>query len=506
MYGYDPHHGEKFGKAIVPVVMGMVFHNYVDPYRDDPVGWIEDVAGAFLWSKQKEIARSIASNPYTAVKACHGVGKSWLMAHIIAWWVCTHPYEETLCLFTAPTFNQVWSIIGKELGILHKRAKLPGKLLKRNTEWWINGVLVAQGLKPDDNNEDAFQGRHATYTLGIGDEADGLPGSIWTGLDAIATTDGARTCVIGNPMKPTGKFATVCGDNVNADKAEAWESVLTVNAMMSPAFTGEVVPDNVLPKLVQKSWVERRRIRWGEGSMLWEGRVMGRFPKSDVELLIDPGWILSAVKRELPGIALGRMAMDVARFGDSETVLYRNRGGQIRFISGAFSSSGPEVKRMARSALDSSSKAVAMNIDGDGVGGPIYDDLHEEEYPVFEFRGGHSPSDKEDFADLRSETYWTLREGFRKGQYDLDRKDKVLIAQLGNIQWKLTRDGKIKVESKDEMRKRGVSSPDRADGAMMTACHLGDSEYQIERGMNTLTKQAGVGSGSMTADLLDDEM
>ncbi len=477
---------------------------YVDPYRDDPVGYIENVLGDFMWTFQKEAARAIAANPHVAVKACHGMGKSWLFARIIAWWVCTRPPEDTLVLFTAPTFSQVWSIIGKELGILHARASLPGRLLNKNTEWWIGEILVAQGLKPDDNNDNAFQGRHAKWTLGIGDEADGLPASIWTGLDAIATTDTARTCVAGNPMDPAGQFATVCGDNTAAidGAAAAWDCVITVSVYDTPNFTGEHVPEAVAAALVSKSWVEKRRARWGEGSMLWEGRVMGRFPKTSEERLISPDLISAAQKRELVGWGIGRYALDVARFGDSETTLYRNRDGVIRIVDSSFKSSGPEVKRMARAALDAGSLQVPMNIDGDGVGGPIYDDLHEENYPVYEFRGGTSAIDKDDAVNLRSECYWNLRLAFQRGEVDIDPDDKVLAAQLSNIKWKI-RKGKIAVESKDDMRARGVPSPDRADGAMMTMVDLGEA---IKTWDTKNMPVEGDAIGGLTADLLDADM
>lgn len=483
--------------------------DYTDPYREDPVRWIEEVCGETLWADQKTIARAVASNSHVAWKACHGVGKSWLFARIIAWWVCTHPPSETYVIFTAPTFAQVWGIIGKELGIVHTKAGLPGRLLNRNTEWWIGDVLVAVGLKPDDNNDNAFQGRHARYTLGIGDEADGLPASIWTGLDAISTTEDARTAVAGNPMDPSGEFATVCGDNVNADKEKAWDDVYTTSVFDTPNFTGEDIPDDVRVHLVSRSWLEKRRKRWGIGSNMWEGRVMGRFPASSEERLIDPAWIAAACKRELSGHELGRFSLDVARFGDSETVLYRNRGGVIRIVDSAFSSSGPDVKRMARSALDAARGQAPLNIDGDGVGGPVYDDLNEENHAVFEFRGGTRADEPEDFVNKRSEAYWILREAFRMGQVDLDPEDKVLVAQLSNIKWKL-KNGKTAVETKDEMRKRGIPSPDRADGAMMSVVYLGDAPYALEqtaRRMALMAAQSGgTPIGSQTAGLLDEAM
>jgi hypothetical protein len=64
---------------------------------------------------------------------------------------------------------------------------------------------------------------------------------------------------------------------------------------------------------------------------------------------------------------------------------------------------------------------------------------------------------------MRSEWYWKLRERFERGEIDIDPNDKELAKQLVKIKWTMTSKGQIKVESNDEMRSRGLPSPDRAD-------------------------------------------
>jgi hypothetical protein len=56
-----------------------------------------------------------------------------------------------------------------------------------------------------------------------------------------------------------------------------------------------------------------------------------------------------------------------------------------------------------------------------------------------------------------------LRERFEQGEIDIDPDDDKLAAQLGSIKWGIDSRGRIKIESKDDMRKRGLPSPDRAD-------------------------------------------
>jgi hypothetical protein len=93
------------------------------------------------------------------------------------------------------------------------------------------------------------------------------------------------------------------------------------------------------------------------------------------------------------------------------------------------------------------------------------DRLAELELPVTPYNGCEAPIDKERFVNARAEDYWTLRELFEQGEVDIDPDDDKLAAQLGSIKWGIDSRGRIKIESKDDMRKRGLPSPDKADTA-----------------------------------------
>lgn len=101
--------------------------------------------------------------------------------------------------------------------------------------------------------------------------------------------------------------------------------------------------------------------------------------------------------------------------------------------------------------------------DADGLGAGVFDRLVELGHSVGEIRGGQPAVEPDDFINRRSEWYWNLRYRFEGGEIDIDPLDTELAKQLVAIKWKMTSKGQIAVESKDEMRKRGVSSPDRAD-------------------------------------------
>jgi phage terminase large subunit len=106
-------------------------------------------------------------------------------------------------------------------------------------------------------------------------------------------------------------------------------------------------------------------------------------------------------------------------------------------------------------------------IDVVGVGAGVHDRLVELGLPVTPYNGGEAPFDKERFVNARAEDYWNLRELFQNGEIDIDELDDKLAAQLGSIKWGVDSRGRIKIESKDDMRKRGMPSPDRADTVAM---------------------------------------
>ena len=84
-------------------------------------------------------------------------------------------------------------------------------------------------------------------------------------------------------------------------------------------------------------------------------------------------------------------------------------------------------------------------------------------------QAGAGAVDSEHHLNARAEWYWALRERFEAGDMDIDPADDQLAAQLGSIKYKYTARGQVQIESKDDMRKRGLPSPDRADAVMLTA-------------------------------------
>jgi len=345
------------------------------------------------------------------------------------------------------------------------------------------------GRKPADYNEQAFQGLHARFILIVIDEACGVPESLWTAVLTLMTNVNARVLAIGNPDDPGSHFAQIC------KPGSGW-NVITIPAFDTPNFTGEPISDLMAENLVTPMWVEDRRRDWGEGSPLWQAKVMAEFPDVSDEYLISPAMIQKAIDTELPGLARGRYGLDVSRFGQDQTVMYRNRGGVIRLTDHWGMTDTMRTTGKAKMILDTHHvlQKPEIVIDVIGLGAGVFDRLREQGYPAIAFNGAERAYRPDKFKNRRAELYWTFRAMLENGMIDLDEEDKELQAQLQNIKWWVDSTGRIQIESKEDMKERGVKSPDYADAAVYSTVANAQAIYQP------------IAQGSLASDLLTMEM
>lgn len=447
-----------------------------NPYQGDPVGWIQDRLGEHVWSKQRDVAQSVVDHRYTAVKSCHNAGKSFIASRLAAWWLDTHPPGEAFVVTTAPSFPQVRAILWREISKARKAAAarghaLPGRV--NQTEWFIGEEIVAYGRKPADYDQTAFQGIHAKYVLVLIDEASGIPKPLFDAVDALATNEHARVLAIGNPDDPVSHFERIC------KPGSGW-NVIRIDGLQTPNFTDEPVPESLRPMLLSPVWVEERRKRWGEDSPLFIAKVRGEFPDVSDDTLIPLGWITRAQQAELdrdgaPAIE----AVDVARFGSDESVFGIRTGPIFRVVKTTTKQATTQTTGEAINVYRDHD-AAEVRVDGVGVGGGVVDQLAEQRYPVVDMQAGQAAIDTEHFSNARAEWWWGLRQRFEDGDIDIDPADDELAAQLAQMKFKFTSRGQIRIESKDDMRKRGLPSPDRADTAMLAFAHVPDEVPELE--------------------------
>jgi hypothetical protein len=439
-------------------------------YQDNPVGWVSERLGQTVWSKQREIMLSVRDNRRTAVRSCHGVGKSHTASLVASWWLDTHPPGEAFVVTSAPTFAQVRAILWRYIRRVHRRGELAGRV--NQTEWHMEDELVAFGRKPADHDESAFQGIHARYVLVILDEACGIPGQLWVAADALTTNTDCRILAIGNPDNPASHFRKVCQPGSN------WH-VIGISAFESPNLTGEQVPNDVAQALVSRGWVEEKATEWGEDNPLYKSKVLGEFSEdapnkvvraSDIaKCRIDPEVKASAA--DLEPVELG---VDVGGGGD-ETVIRERRGRRAGREWRAHTDRPEKIAPLVLQALKESG-ATAVKVDSIGIGFGVIGELRnlasqgKHTAQIIGINVGEKSSQPDKFKNLRAEIWWEIGRGLSEREgWDLSAMDNAdtTVAQLLEPLWEVDAQGRIFVEPKDEIRKRLGRSPDNADALLL---------------------------------------
>jgi hypothetical protein len=467
-----------------------------DRYFNHPDLWAREMLGedeGTMWSKQREVGQSIVNTKSTAVKAGHGVGKSWFVAVLTCWWIDTR-YPDVFVASTAPSQKQIGAIVWREIrrikALIDARYKageishtLPGYITADN-EWKVEGgTILGFGRKPPDNKtDDSFQGIHAEYVLAIGDEAVGLTEDMIDALGNITSNDNSRRVLIANPTNPGSHFATFFKED------KGWD-LHTISVFDSPNFTDEKnsMPAKALARLTGPSYVEEKKREYGEGSPRYKARVEGEFAWDLGDTLIKPEDVAVAVDTErfvgeTTPLILG---VDIARFGSDKSVAYSNENGAVRFRASWEQAPVTEsAERVHRLAIDLN--ATEVRIDGSGIGGGVVDVLMQRDditYTVIAMNPSGQSPDRKKWHNARAWWWDKARMDLRAGNIDVDQDDENyerLTDEWQSVEYKFNpQSGGLVIESKDDTRKHGKKSPDFADAAIFS---MADMDYLLELG------------------------
>jgi phage terminase large subunit len=424
-------------------------------YRNDPVGFCREVLGVEPWEKQEEILRALATLPRVTVRSCNNSGKTMAASWATLWYLYTRP--NSIVVTTAPTNQQVKNLLWRRLRGAHAGARvpLPGKpltqMLELGPEWYAIGISTDEEVN--------FQGPHSTAgVMMIGDEASGLADWLYAAMQGAMTEEGAKMLLIGNPNVSSGFF-------YDSHLRWASESKFHISAFD--------VPERVL----RPSWREQMLEDCGgdEQNPVYQVRVLGEFPDQGDDSLIAMRWVTAAQEREVPGEGEIIFGVDCARFGSDENVCYVRQGPAV--LHGEMWRGINTMASAARiAALAKEWKPAAINVDDIGVGGGIVDRLAEEGFPVVGVNVGEAARDSEKYANRRSEIFFGLAERFKAGDITIPAADTRLMAQLVALKKQYTARGQMKLESKDDMRKRlpKSGSPDRADALALSFAICGN--------------------------------
>lgn len=450
----------------------------VAPVRMSPADVADRLFGVDMWETPREILASVFSpSSRTAVKACHASSKT----HTAAVAVALTLYEGGDVLTTAPTWEQVKTVLWGEVHRLLMGSVIP------LSEWGaINQTEIimpdgSHALGLSTNEGVRFQGWHArpeSFLLVIKDEAPGVRPDIYEAVEGISAGGDVRRLLLGNPVIASGPFY-----DLYAGADPGWRR-FTIDAFDTPNLAGLtlesllMLPDHELdinerPYLVTRRWVRDRYYEWGPDHPLWQSRVRGQFPLQADDALISLAWLERGNHRKVwdEQGALLVAGVDVAGPGEDETVLCVQQDGHVLYLE-AFAQ--PDARGPVLAALkDWLHKGVArVNVDEAGNGWYFTQHFKEslpQSVTVSGINVGEAPTSSvaaEQFVNLKAEMYWSLRERFRDGLIS-GITDQLAISQLAGLRYQHDARGRIKIESKEDARKRGVKSPDRAEAVML---------------------------------------
>lgn len=445
-------------------------------YADHPVEFVEDIIGATPDEEQAKILRSVAQNQMTSVRSGHGVGKSTVEAWTVIWFMVTRPFPKIPC--TAPTQHQLFDILWAEVSkwLRHNKA-LADEIVWTKEKVYMKGypeewfAVARTASKPD-----ALQGFHADDVLYIIDEASGVDDSIFEPVLGALSTPGAKLLMCGNPTQLSGFFYE--SHNKNRSSYAAFHIDGRKSSRVSQDFVQTIIR------------------MYGEDSDVFRVRVAGDFPLQEDDIFIPLPLVENSIMTEFSprkkpdSIHIG---CDVARFGDDRTVIgykidekaefYKKRQGQDTMkTADDIVMLGEMLVQRYRLSPDVDDP-IPVKVDDGGVGGGVVDRLRQmkrnapeklwwlEIYPVIFGQRIKHKHYHDSTTYMMSVVKKLLQpydeDGHKKPVELILPDDDDLVAQLSGRKYGLTETSKIKVESKDAMKKRGRPSPDEADCVLL---------------------------------------
>lgn len=428
------------------------FTQFVETYRDDPAGFAENVLGAKPLDWQRELMNAVGRGERRiSVRAGHGVGKSACCSWLLLWSLyCRFP-QKAVC--TAPTAAQLYDALFAE--VRHWANRMPEALrsiidvfsdrivLKGAPESSFISARTSSAERPE-----ALAGIHSEHVLLICDEASAIPEPVFESAAGSMSGHTATTVLISNPTRNSGLFF-----KTHHQLSSEWKT-MHVSCIGSP--------------LVSSDFIKQIADTYGDASNAYRVRVAGEFALRDDDSLIPADLVDAAMARDIvvntnEPIVFG---CDIARFGGDRTVLMKRQGNVVlgyKFWSGE-DLMGTVGRIVHEASID---KPGEILVDTIGLGGGVADRLRELGHKVIDVNVSESVAMNQSASRLRDELWLSVKQWLETRAVRLP-KDDDLRQELISPTYTFTSNGKIKVESKAEMKRRGMRSCDIADALCLT--------------------------------------
>jgi hypothetical protein len=436
--------------------MNNPFIQFITLYRADPVLFVKEVLGVEPDEWQQDFLNAVASGERKiSIRSGHGVGKSTTASWAMLWFLLTrYPVKVVV---TAPTSAQLYDALFAELKRWVKELPQPIQelldvkqerieLKASATEAFIS-ARTSRAEQPE-----ALQGVHSDNVMLVADEASGVPEAVFEAAAGSMSGHNALTILLGNPVRSSGFFF----ETHNRLKDEWWTR--RVSCLDSAR--------------VSKEYVQDMKSRYGEESNAYRIRVLGEFPRSDDDTIIPMELLESAKHRDTRAYEDAPIVwgLDVARFGSDSSVLCKRQSNVVQTLErwrnlDLMQLTGAVVAQYE--ACDHKNRPAEILVDSIGLGAGVVDRLRELKLPCRGINVSESPAMGGTYLNLRAELWHKAKAWLEKRDCKIPNNED-LIGELATVRYTFTSNGKIKIESKDDIRRRGLKSPDMADAFVLT--------------------------------------
>ncbi len=493
-----------------------------DSWRNDWNKFVREVLGVNLDKEQQDIVRAVQLNKLVSVRSGTARGKDFVSACIALCFLYLTPkwkrgadgslelVENTKVALTAPTDRQVKNIMMPEISRLFSRARQRGFALcgrinaydirMNDNEWFLTG------FKADEHNHEAWSGFHAVNTMFIVTEATGISDDTYSAIEGNLQGN-SRLLLVFNPNTTVGYAA-------RSQKSERWKK-FRLSSLSAPNVEQKKI---VIPGQVDYEWVEDKVRNWcepiskedvkeSENDFQFEGvwyrpsdlfrkKVLGEFPKISEDVLIPHKWIELAQER-WKTFNLGNqndaiLGVDVAGMGRDCSVFCKRFDNYVACFdkqnSGGRADHMAVAGRIHNELTGHSGYAVSIDTIGEGAG--VYSrliemcieggsNLDKESIVSCKYSEGAKDYYGKDltditgqytFANMRAFLFWAVRDWLNP-----DNNTGAMLPPNGSffdeateIRWSFLSNGKIIIESKDNIKERLGHSTDEFDALANT--------------------------------------
>ena len=430
-------------------------------WRENPVTFVREVLKAEPDAWQAEVLEAFPKQNRIALQACKGPGKSTLEAWCGWNFLLTRPQPK--CVATSNSGDNLRDNLWAEMSKWQSRSEL----LKQSFTWSADRIYYNRAKEtwwmsartwPKDadaaRQADTLAGIHADYVLFLLDEAGSIPDAVMAAAEgALSTGIEVKIMMGGNPTVTSGPLYRAA----TRERALWWRREIT----------GDPDDPKRAPR-IDVTWARQQIEKWGKDHDYVRVNVFGKFPRAQSNSLIGVDDATSASQRNVDAQNVRGQAkvlgVDVARFGDDRSVI-QARQGSCAYKPKTFR--GLDLMQLAGQVAMSIEKWApdAVFVDQTGMGGGVVDRLRQLGHAVIGIDFG-SRSIEGKHVNMRTEMWWKLAEWLKEGGCIPD--DAELISELTAPTYSFNAAQKIALESKDELKRRGLASPDKADALALT--------------------------------------